>query len=187
MKVIDTYMETFLRGSLVKLRKVTEADKETFKKIEDNMRSRLLMNDGLPHPPTDGDHEAFLNAVSAEKDDYLFAVEAVESQAFIGTVAAYAFNWKNGTCHVGISIGESEQGKGYGTDAMSVLLQYLFDSININKVKLSVFSFNMQAIASYQKCGFQLEGTLREEIFRFGMFHDVLVMGITRTDWQARQ
>ncbi len=52
----------------------------------------------------------FLNAVSAEKDDYLFAVEAIESQAFIGTVAAYAFNWKNGTCHVGISIGKSEQG-----------------------------------------------------------------------------
>ncbi|TLS36727.1 GNAT family N-acetyltransferase [Pseudalkalibacillus caeni] len=172
-----------LTGSKIKLRAITKEDYEPFARIENVMESRLLMNDGIPFPPTMEEHESFLNGISSDKDDYMFAIETLESQEFIGTIAVYKVNWKNGTCYVGISIGPEHQGKGYGTDSMNTLLDFIFQYMNVNKVKLEVFAFNKQAIRSYEKCGFSVEGTLREEIFRYGKFHDVLVMGLLRRDY----
>jgi len=185
--VIKEYSVKFLKGSLVKLRKIDKNDIEKYKEIESNMENRLLMNDGIPFPPTDNDHEKFVSEISADKEDYMFAIELTEEKTFIGTIAVYLINWKNGTCHVGISIGSDYQGQGLGTDAMNVMLDYIFNYLNINKVKLSVFSFNNRAILSYEKCGFQLEGTLKEEIFRFGKNYDVILMGILREDWKMKQ
>ncbi|MCM3743231.1 GNAT family N-acetyltransferase [Sporosarcina luteola] len=183
-KLIKKYIKGFLTGNKVTLRKITKDDYESFSNVEDVMESRLLMNDGIPFPPTDADHEKFLGEISSEKDDYMFAIELKDEVVFIGTIAVYLVNWKNGTCHVGISIGPDFQGKGYGTDAMKVLLDFIFNYMNVNKVKLQVFGYNQRAIGSYEKCGFQLEGTLREELFRFGKYHDILVMGLLRKDWE---
>lgn len=183
-KLIKKYVKSFLTGEKVILRKITKQDYESFSNVEDVMESRLLMNDGIPFPPTEADHEKFLGEISSEKDDYMFAIELKDEKVFIGTIAVYLVNWKNGTCHVGISIGPDFQEKGYGTDAMKVLLDFIFNYMNVNKVKLQVFGYNQRAIGSYEKCGFQLEGTFREELFRFGKYHDVLVMGLLRKDWE---
>ncbi|GAE35744.1 ribosomal-protein-S5p-alanine acetyltransferase [Halalkalibacter akibai JCM 9157] len=182
--MIKAYTETFLTGNKVKLRKITQEDFQNYMNIEDVMESRLLMNDGIPFPPMLADHEKFISEISSEKDDFMFAVELLDQNVFIGTIAVYLVNWKNGTCYVGISLGSDYQGKGYGTDAMNVLLNFIFNYMNVNKVKLQVFGFNKKAIRSYEKCGFRLEGTLREELFRFGKYQDVCVMGILRGDWQ---
>lgn len=181
----ETISETrFLKGNSITLRRLEKNDIEKFKEIESNMENRLLMNDGIPFPPTDADHDKFINGISADKDDYMFAVELIDEKIFIGTIAVYLINWKNSTCHVGISMASDYQGKGFGTEAMSVMLDYIFNYININKIKLSVFSFNKRAILSYEKCGFKHEGVLKEEIFRFGHNHDVFLMAILREDWR---
>nr|WP_206076217.1 GNAT family protein [Marinitoga lauensis] len=75
---------------------------------------------------------------------------------------------------------------GYGTEAMKLLVNFIFDEMNINKVKLHVFSFNKRAIRSYEKVGFKVEGVLREQIFREGKYHDEIIMGILRREWQKR-
>jgi ribosomal-protein-alanine N-acetyltransferase len=184
--LIKEYSENFLSGNEVALRKITKEEYEKFFAIENVMESRLLMNDGIPFPPTDADHEKFLNEISSEKDDYAFAIELKDEKLFIGTIAVYLVNWKSGTCYVGISIGPDHQGKGYGTDSMNVLVDFIFNYMNLNKVKLQVFGYNKRAISSYEKCGFLLEGTLKEEIFRFGKYHDVYIMGLLRTDWEMQ-
>lgn len=183
-ELIEQYMKRFLTGSKVALRKMTPMDYEDYASIEDIMQSRLLMNDGIPFPPTNADHMKFLSEISSEKDDYMFGIELKEDKLFIGTIAVYLVDWHNSTCHVGISIGPEHQGKGYGTDAMKVLLDFIFNYMNVNKVKLQVFGYNKKAIRSYEKCGFSIEGTLKEELFRFGKYHDIFVMGLLRDNWQ---
>jgi [ribosomal protein S5]-alanine N-acetyltransferase len=175
----------FLTGTKIKLRKLTENDHKKYMEIEDVMENRLLADDDLPFPPTEEDHKNFLKGISSKKDDYMFAVETIDDNLFIGTIGLFRTNWKNGTCYVGISLSSDYQGKGYGTDAMKVLLDYIFEYININKVKLEVFSSNERAIRSYEKCGFKKEGILREEIFRYGAFQDMTVMGILRKEWES--
>jgi [ribosomal protein S5]-alanine N-acetyltransferase len=175
---------TFLTGTNVKLRKVTEKDYPKYMEIGDDMETRLLADDDLPFPPTEEDHKTFLKEISSKKDDYMFAIETIDEQVFIGTIGLFRTNWKNGTCYVGITLSSDYQGKGHGTDAMNVLLDYIFNYMNINKVKLEVFSTNERAIRSYEKCGFQKEGVLREELFRYGAFQDMTVMGMLRSEWK---
>ncbi|PEE33874.1 GNAT family N-acetyltransferase, partial [Bacillus pseudomycoides] len=115
--MIKQYSKRFLIGNKVTLRKITKEDYGNYYNIEDVMESRLLMNDGIPFPPTESDHEKFLNEISSDKEDYMFGIELKDEKIFIGTIAVYLVNWKNGTCHVGVSIGPEYQGKGYGTDS----------------------------------------------------------------------
>ena len=68
-------------------------------------------------------------------------------------------------------------GKGYGTDAVSLLCKLGFEEMNLHKIKVEVMAFNLAAIRCYEKCGFIKEGTLRDEVFREGKYHDVIVMG----------
>jgi len=56
--------------------------------------------------------------------------------------------------------------------------------MNINKIKLDVYSFNIRAIKCYEKLGFKQEGTLRKEIFREGKYHDILVYGMFRDEFK---
>jgi len=67
-------------------------------------------------------------------------------------------------------------GKGYGTDAMKVLMKFIFEDMNMNKIRLSVFSFNERAKRCYEKCGFQVEGILKKEIFKEGKYYDEIIM-----------
>lgn len=55
--------------------------------------------------------------------------------------------------------------------------------MNINKVKVFVYSFNERAVKSYEKCGFVREGVLRQEMFRDGKYNDEYVMGILRDEY----
>lgn len=66
---------------------------------------------------------------------------------------------------------------------MKTLIDFIFNYIAINKIKLQVFSFNTAAIRSYEKCGFSQEGILRNEIFRFGKFYDLVLYGLLREEW----
>ncbi|WP_429375543.1 GNAT family N-acetyltransferase [Paenibacillus sp. DS2015] len=84
-------------------------------------------------------------------------------------------------------MGDKWQNKGFGTDAMNTLTSFIFNYIHINKIKLQVFSFNSNAIRSYEKCHFIKEGILRNEIFRFGSFHDIYLFGLLREEWDKFQ
>lgn len=68
----------FLTGNKIKLRKLTDADFEKFKEIEGNMENRLLMEDDIPFPPTDENHRSFIDQISANKEEYTFAIEKLE-------------------------------------------------------------------------------------------------------------
>jgi len=60
------------------------------------------------------------------------------------------------------------------------LVKFIFEEMNINKIALSVYSFNERAIKCYKKCGFTQEGVLREELFREGRYHDEILMSLMK-------
>lgn len=75
--------------------------------------------------------------------------------------------------------------KGYGGEAIRLLLMFAFDQLNLNRVFLKVHQNNARAIALYERCGFVHEGRLRQEIYQDGRYGDVLVMGILRDEFAA--
>ncbi len=77
--------------------------------------------------------------------------------------------------------------QGLGTEATQLMVDYAFNTLNLNRIQLHVCAENTPAIKIYQRVGFQKEGVLRQAMFRNGAYHDFWVMGILRSDWLALQ
>lgn len=121
-----------------------------------------------------------------EKDppgEYLFGIRTLADDKLIGFVGLSHPNLA-GDGFVGIGIGERAYwGKGYGGEAMKLLVRFAFLELNMHRVSLDVFDYNPRAIRSYEKAGFRVEGRQREMILRDGVRTDVLFMGVLREDW----
>jgi len=119
-------------------------------------------------------------------DLFMFMIRTLRDDRLIGEIALDGVQWHHGDTFVGISIGEREYwDKGYGTDAIQVILRYAFEELNLHRVSLNVFTYNQRAIRSYEKAGFQFEGRQRERLNRDGERWDMVYMGILRTEWLA--
>jgi len=116
---------------------------------------------------------------------HMFVIERIEDGRKIGVVDLSGFNWTVGNAWVGIGIGERDLwGKGYGTDAMRVLLRYAFHELNLNRVTLNVFDVNQRGITSYEKAGFRHEGRIPAGLLIAGKRCDIIYMGILRREWE---
>jgi RimJ/RimL family protein N-acetyltransferase len=119
------------------------------------------------------------------RDEASFAIEA--DGTFIGHCGLSHFNHTSHTCELGIIIGDKAYwGRGYGREAVALLLDYAFRLRNFRRVWLWVHSDNERAIRAYRACGFREEGRLREHLYSNGHYVDAVYMGILRDEWQAR-
>lgn len=104
----------------------------------------------------------------------------------IGFVALMGIEWSNRAGKVAIGIGEARcRGRGYGEEAMRLILAYAFDELNLHRVGLDVIEYNLPAIRLYEKLGFRLEGRQRERVQRNGQHFDLLDMGILSNEWRG--
>lgn len=119
---------------------------------------------------------------------HMFIIQKLDDDQKIGMIDLSGFNWQVGSSWVGIGIGVREfWGKGYGTDAMRIILRYGFTQLNLNRIQLDVFSINERGIASYEKAGFKHEGRLKGNLFKAGVRYDEVFMGILRREWEEMQ
>lgn len=110
-----------------------------------------------------------------------------ETDEAIGEMAMLDIDHLNQNAIVRISIfNQAYWGNGYGTEALKLLVKYGFNNLNLNRIGLDVFAYNDRALKSYKKIGFQEEGRVREALFYDGAFHDSIIMGILRSEFQAR-
>ncbi|MCM1991615.1 GNAT family N-acetyltransferase [Oceanirhabdus seepicola] len=130
------------------------------------------------------DTEKFYNKVNNSSSSKTYIIEDVKKQKSIGITTLLNIDFYNRNAEFIIDIGEKEYwGKGYGKEAMVLMLQLAFLELNLNRVYLRVFSFNERAIKLYEKIGFLYEGRLREAIFRDGKWHDIVNMGMLQREY----
>ena len=120
-----------------------------------------------------------------QKDDS-FAIHLRDDDEPIGIVSLMNVSEPNASAELSIIVGHSEdRHHGYGAEAIAVLLDYAFGERGLNRVGLSVFEFNEDAIAAYKKLGFREEGRLRGALRRDDVFHDAILMSILSQEWRA--
>ncbi|MHA2180196.1 MAG: GNAT family N-acetyltransferase [Promethearchaeota archaeon] len=131
--------------------------------------------------------EDWIENLKNRDDTIVFAIninDEISSEKHIGNCGIHAIDWKNRVAEVGITIGEKDhQNKGYGTEAMEMLLTYAFKTVNLNRIQLRVYEFNRRAISSYNKIGFVEEGRMRQAVFINGEYHDVIFMSVLKEEW----
>lgn len=174
-------------GELVRFRELRDSDLELAQGFINDPEVAKNLTPRIPYLATLKDEKVFFDSISFMKDTYNFAIEAKDSNKYIGGCGVNEIDWKNSVATVGIMIGDKNYwSKGYGTDAMKLLVKFIFEQMNINKVKLCVYSFNKRAEKCYEKTGFKKEGILREELFRDGKYHDTIIMSILRNEFNSK-
>ena len=123
---------------------------------------------------------------SLESCDLQFAIVNKETNELIGNCGYPKISRQDRTAEVGIFIGaEENRSKGYGTEALKLLLDYGFNYLNLHSIMLCVMSFNERAIACYKKVGFKEAGRLRENYFLNGKYYDVVYMDILENEFEG--
>lgn len=180
---------TLFQGKLVRL---TSEDPAVLAKVFShwgrNSRYMRLLDTDPPQLASARQVQVWIDEELEKKDpeEFFFVLRPLAEEKMIGFISLSGISWTHGTAWVGIGLGEEEYwGKGYGTDAMRLVLRYAFCELNLQRVSLVVFGFNQRAIRSYTKAGFQLEGKLRQAMLRDGERNDILEMGILRSEWLA--
>jgi RimJ/RimL family protein N-acetyltransferase len=113
-----------------------------------------------------------------------FAIHLKGDVGPIGVISLMNISQANASADLSVIVGPPEdRHHGYGAEAISALLDYGFEELGLNRVGLSVFEFNEDAISTYAGLGFREEGRLRRAVKRDGTFHDALLMSILRDDW----
>lgn len=176
-----------LYGKTVMLREYRREDLEDIRAwVNDPAVTRYLGGGSLLKPQTCEMTRAFLEAKLA--GGYQFVIARLSDGAYLGQIDACDLDLINRRAEIGIVLGDkSWQGRGYGTEALGLMVKYLFTQVNLNRVTLQVEAENAAAIRCYEKCGFRQEGVLRSHVFREGMYRDVWVMGLLRDEWQQTQ
>ncbi len=85
---------------------------------------------------------------------------------------------------IGYSLLPDERGKGYGTEAIEIMVDYLFLSRDIQRIQVQTDPRNIASQKLLAKAGFSKEGTLRKNFFMRGEWRDVYIYSILREEWK---
>lgn len=120
------------------------------------------------------------------QDSQPLCIEARDGDSWvkIGNMGLFDFDNRARSAEAGIMLGnKSFWNKGYGTEAMTLLLKHGFDTLNLHRVMLRVYQDNPRAIRCYEKVGYILEGRMRDASYFEGAYRDVLIMSVIRSEW----
>ena len=111
--------------------------------------------------------------------EFMFAIIKKENDTLLGNIGLNHIDYKNGTAELGIFIGDEDNlSKGYGSEAIKLLIDYAFNTLRLHNIMLTLLAFNERAYKAYTKCGFKEFGRRKDAIFRKGKYHDLIYMEI---------
>lgn len=172
-------------GEKVRLRSWELTDLDDLMRDWYNLKLRQYLHSPIPYSREE--EEQWIRRSWEERQrgvSYNFAIEHKETKELLGSGGLFGISKINNSTELGIAIyAEKNWGKGFGTDAMKVLLKIGFDYLNFYRIQLRVIEFNERAIKTYIKVGFTEVGRLRKSQFWEGKYYDHIMMDILRDDW----
>ena len=120
---------------------------------------------------------AYLENATKDPNNYQFAIVLREENRLLGNIGLVDLNQIHRRATLGLFIGQAEdRSKGYGAEAIKLLLGYGFKWLGLRNIDLHVHSDNARAIACYKKAGFAEYGRRRGAVFADGVWHDDVLM-----------
>ena len=139
-----------------------------------------------PRPLTLEQETDWFERAAAANDEYVFAIFELATGRLIGNCGLHEIDWPNRRTECGIAIGEKDaRGRGYGTEAMRLLLDYAFTVLGMHSVMLTVYEYNPAARRCYEKVGFREIGRRREARWHNGRYWDELHLDILACEFES--
>ncbi|MGC5327936.1 GNAT family N-acetyltransferase [Brevibacillus sp. SYSU BS000544] len=174
----------FLVGERVYLRPIGLDDTERYFQMLFQSETRKLT--GTQKSFTREQIYRYIDGKSQDSSSLLLLIAHKETNEVIGDVAIQDIDSMNRNANIRIAIDHSEhQGKGYGKEALLLMLDYGFGILNLHRIELNVFSYNDRAIHVYEKLGFKREGVQRDALFYNHQYHDSILMSILEDEYRT--
>lgn len=171
-----------LVGEKVVLRAVEEEDLEFLREMLNDPDMERLVT-GWSFPVSRYEQQKWYERTILDKLNLRFAIQN-ETRDIIGLATLDSIDWKNRKAHHGMKLGKNTpKGRGYGTDAVMTVMRYAFEELQLNRLDGSWFEHNEASQRLYTKCGWVVEGKVRQSIFKNNAYHDEVIVGVTREDY----
>ncbi len=166
-----------IKGKNVALRPMSLRDAGNFCSwLSDTEVSRFLSC--YENPPSLREERKWILSVKRRGSSLYFSLDTFFGE-HIGLASLVDIDSFHKSAEFYIFIGDKKYlGQGFGTEAARLVLSYGFKKFKLHRVFLSAIAYNIRGIKSYKKVGFQIEGRLRDHIYRDGVYHDIIKMGI---------
>jgi diamine N-acetyltransferase len=135
-------------------------------------------------PMTIGVLEEHYDQDIKDRSQVHFTIYDRESFTPIGGASLTDIAGRNATFAIGIG-DPAFRGRGYGTEATRLVLDYGFNGLGLHNIWLSVYAFNDRGIAAYKRAGFKEIGRRRQVLNRFGKLHDVIYMDCLASEFAS--
>ena len=144
-------------------------------------RRSTFSQDLLKKTPTNGLKKFRVSKVRLE----LISERFYLGRKVIGHVQLHSIDWQDRSAELGLGFARvSDRGKGYGTNALQLIVSYAFDHLGLHRLAANPVAFNSSAIRVLEKCGFQLEGHQRDAFFFGGRWYDRVVFSILEAEFR---
>ena len=132
------------------------------------------------------DFESQKEVLSSLKKGKNFAVRLLENNELLGNIGFNSIGEIHRMAEIGIMLGNPKyQRKGYGMEALNLLLDYGFSFLNLRNIYLKVFEYNEAAYNLYKKAGFKEVGRLRKAVEIMGKTYDEIIMDMLKEEFQS--
>jgi len=177
-------MRNYFEGASIRLRALKPGDAEIVARhLQDSEISRRDSYIDWPQSLAEIGKQLEKQDQPGRKDDKALMIETLDG-VLLGGVNIQLTDPHNGTFSIGIGLGDrSAWGKGYAKEAMQIILRYMFHERRYQKCNIGVYAFNQRALGLYRRLGFVEEGRLRRVYFTNGEYHDEILLGLTREEF----
>lgn len=173
-----------LKGKIVRLRAVEQEDCEMLRILTNDPEYEKMIV-GWAFPISTQDQKAWFENCKNDLHRLRFTIET-EHEGAVGMIGLRDIDWKNGVASgLGMRIAKKEiRTRGLATDAWMTLMRYAFEELRLNRINGSALAYNAASLRVCQKVGFVVEGTQRQAVYKNGKYHDLVIMGCLRCDYE---
>ncbi len=174
-----------LRTERLRLRPFTSADADALWALHSNAHV-LRYWDSPPwtEPARAGRFLAKCVRLAEDGTGARLAIERGSDGTFLGWCGLTGWNPDHHSAGLGYVLSETAWGQGYATEGAHALLQWGFDTLDLNRVQSETDTRNLASARVLEKLGFVREGTLREDCVVDGDVSDSWVYGLLRREWE---
>lgn len=173
-----------IKGKIVTLRAMELEDQEMLRETVNDPEIERMIG-GYSYPVSKEQQIAWFN-VNVNNQNNLRLIIETEDDGAVGFANIVNIDWKNRSAFHGIKIANKKfRSKGIGTDTVMAIMRYAFEELQLNRLDGSIVEYNESSRKLYcEKCGWVVEGIKRKSSFKMNEYHDELIVGILREEYQ---
>ncbi|MFW9081257.1 UDP-4-amino-4,6-dideoxy-N-acetyl-beta-L-altrosamine N-acetyltransferase [Pseudomonas sp. P2757] len=137
------------------------------------------------HEISEQEHANWLSSLKGNSRQQVFVV--LKDDLAVGVVALNAINAQQKSADWAFYLDVDLQGKGLGSVVEFWMLDYAFNAAELEKLNCEVLASNSAVVKMHQKFGFEIEGVRRQNVVKDGVRIDVVLLGITKSEWLEKR